>query len=226
MRWRSRLSSFDVTGSTLSEAGPWPVSWHVALVTASRCIGQNRNVHLSVAADDRTGALETAATLADRGAGGGAGVPVAVWPDRFEPAVEVSVVDLATRHVDVATAQRRAASLVVPGAAAHKVDSTLRGNWAAELAARHRSSARRVLLVPALPALGRVCVDGVVLAGGRPVDQIGDARNAPVSARPSDHLAMHGVDARHLATIDDVDRWLAGDGSAGVADAHDERTIE
>jgi uncharacterized protein YgbK (DUF1537 family) len=183
-------------------------------------------VHLSVAADDRTGALETAATLADRGAGGVGGVPVAVWPDQFDAAVETSVVDLATRHVDVATAQQRAASLVVPARAAHKIDSTLRGNWAAELAARHEASGRRVLLVPALPALGRVCVDGVVLADGRPVHESGDARAAPTSSRPTDHLALHGLQGQHLATIDEVERWLAGDAAAGVADAADQPAVE
>ena len=37
---------------------------------------------LHVAADDRTGALEVAAALADRGAGGAAGVTVTVWPEQ------------------------------------------------------------------------------------------------------------------------------------------------
>jgi uncharacterized protein YgbK (DUF1537 family) len=186
-----------------------------------------RGDDVHVAADDRTGALEVAAALADRGAGGSDGVPVAVWPDDLEEAtVAASVVDLATRHLAADLAAERAKRLAVHGRAGHKIDSTLRGNWAAELAARHTATGRRVLLVPALPSLGRVCIDGVVLVDGRPADQHADARRAPVSARPADHLAEYGLTTQHLATVEETDGWLAVGGQAGVADAADQATIE
>ena len=88
---------------------------------------QNAAVDLHVAADDRTGAIETAAAIADRT---GAPVPVAVWPDLVPPSVGAAVVDLASRHVDPADAVARAGSLPCRGRLAHKIDSTLRGNWA------------------------------------------------------------------------------------------------
>ncbi len=182
---------------------------------------------MHVAADDRTGALEVAAALADRGAGGIGGVPVAVWPDRFDDAtVTISVVDLATRHLAADVAAERAPRLGVHGRAGHKIDSTVRGNGAAELAARHQASGMRVLLVPALPSLGRGCVDGVVLVDGRPADDHADARRSTISSRPADHLADHGLTAQHLATVDETARWLAGRGPAGVADASDQATVE
>ena len=182
---------------------------------------------MHVAADDRTGALEVAAALADRGAGGSDGVPVAVWPDDLDEAtVTDSVIDLATRHLAADVAAERAKRLTVHGRAGHKIDSTLRGNWAAELVARHEASGRRVLLVPALPSLGRVCIDGVVLVDGRPADEHADARRAPISARPADHLTEYGLTTQHLATVEETDRWLAAGGPAGVADAADQATIE
>src|SRR4051812_9287183 len=109
-------------------------------------------MRLHAAADDRTGALELAAALADRGVGGGSGVPVSVWPNVADD--PVSVVDLDSRHVAPHEAGLRAASLMIVGPSAHKIDSTLRGNWAHELVARQRASGLPVLLIPALPVLG------------------------------------------------------------------------
>src|SRR6185503_14117484 len=102
---------------------------------------------------------------------------------------------------------------------AHKIDSLLRGNWAAELVAVQRASGDRMLLVPALPRLGRTCVGGVVHADGAPVGA-GDARQAIASPRAADHLEAAGAgQVAELADIDALRRWLDGAGVFAICDA-------
>lgn len=187
---------------------------------------QNADVELLVAADDRTGAFETAAALADHGAGP---VPVRVWP-RPGSTHGVAVVDLGSRHLTPADARDRAGGLPTEGPTAHKIDSTLRGNWADELVGRHRSSGRPVLLVPALPELGRTCVDGVVLDHGRPVHEgrAGtDVMRRVTTSRPAETLCRAG--AAEVSSIGGdiaLRSWLADPTGIAVADADDAETIE
>jgi uncharacterized protein YgbK (DUF1537 family) len=179
---------------------------------------------LHVAADDRTGALEVAAALADRGVGGADGVPVTVWPDTA--ALDLGVVDLASRHVPPHVAAARASALGTRTPAAHKIDSTLRGNWARELVARHITTRLPVLLVPALPALGRVCVDGVVLNAGRPVHETIDARHAVAHSRPAEHLRAAGASDVTELTRDDVATWLDAPRGLAVVDASSDADLD
>ena len=140
---------------------------------------------LLVAADDRTGAFEAAAALADQGVGP---VPVTAWPEVTTDS-PFAVVDLACRHLSPGEAAERAAGLVSATFRVHKTDSTLRGNWSDELVAR--SIDQPVLLVPALPSLGRTCAGGIVLESGRPVNEGGggtDVRRRVLTARPSEAL--------------------------------------
>jgi uncharacterized protein YgbK (DUF1537 family) len=184
------------------------------------------DVLLLVAADDRTGALETAGALADAGAGP---VRVHAWAitairarDEMSDST-MAVVDLGTRHADEARAVALAVAVdAVPAARhAHKVDSTLRGNWAVELVAR---GGRPVLLVPALPALGRTCRDGVVRVDDVPVhetasaDDVGGRRLD--TSRPGDLLTRAGAAAVHA--LDDAgatSRWLQRPHGVAVCDA-------
>ncbi len=179
-------------------------------------------VELLVAADDRTGALETAGMCAAAGAGA-----VLVTTELIDAGrTATMVVDLGTRHLSGAAAGERAAAMegLASERAAHKIDSTLRGNWAAELVARHRVSGRRVLVVPAFPLVGRTCVDGVVLEHGVPVangSTAGDVRSAVRSSRPADHLRAAGaVEVDVLATLHEAQHWLDGSGAGfAVCDA-------
>jgi uncharacterized protein YgbK (DUF1537 family) len=225
-------------------------------------------VLLLVAADDRTGALETAGALADAGAG-----PVAVhaWAIRT-PATAMAtvarfaaVVDLGTRHVDPPLAAELAVAVagIAADRHAHKIDSTLRGNWPVELAARasptsraspwshdspssrtspasrssHSSpsspsspaspssrSGRPVLLVPALPALGRTCSGGVVRVEGVPVHETPSGsdvgRRSLDTSRPSDLLARAGAtDVVELDGAPSLERWLRSPRGVAVCDA-------
>jgi uncharacterized protein YgbK (DUF1537 family) len=150
-----------------------------------------------VTADDRTGALETAAELAD------ALGPAVVAAGQAPPGS--AVVDLATRGEGPDRAAERIAT--VPAAAwnAHKMDSTLRGNWAHEIRARVVAVGRRGLVVPAWPAMGRTCVDGVVHVHGKAVGVVRD----------------HLPEATPLADVAALRRWLDGGERIGVADVAD-----
>ena len=83
-----------------------------------------------VVADDRTGALATAGACAD------VGFEALVVPYEHDsaPGAECVVIDLESRHLSTGAAAARARA-VDPGAV-HKIDSSLRGNWAHELVAR------------------------------------------------------------------------------------------
>ena len=88
----------------------------------------------------------------------------------------------------------------------HKIDSTLRGNWSAELAALV-DAGRRVVLIPSHPLAGRVCAGGVVYVNGVPVadSELGNDPRLPVrSSRPSE--ALPGAE---LAGRRSLAEWLA-----------------
>lgn len=176
-----------------------------------------------ITADDRTGALETAAQCAVAGLTAAA---VAVGRDDAEPSrlgvadVGVLVVDLGSRHLDAVGAASRM-TRVLDGRSAwpavHKIDSTLRGNWVAEIGSLV-AAGRRVLLVPAFPAAGRVCRGGIVLEHGVPVDRTAhgrDPRSPSVTAEPVS--ALPG--AVGLAHPVDVTQWCATGEPIGIADA-------
>lgn len=182
---------------------------------------QNADMDLLVAADDRTGALEAAGRLADEGNGP---VVVTAWPEVPSEGA-VGVVDLASRHLSPGEARERTRSLPRCGRCGHKVDSTLRGNWADELAGR----VDPVLLVPALPELGRVCVGGEVLDHGRPVHEGAagsDVRRRVTSSRPAVTLRAAGAGSVvELGDPGDVERWLGDPSGIAVADARDDPEV-
>jgi len=188
---------------------------------------------LLVAADDRTGAFECAAALADHGAGP---VVVTTWAARAglvprdssaNDELTADVIDLGSRHAVPAQAAARSAALPTASRNAHKIDSTLRGNWAEELAVR--SASGPVLLIPALPMFGRTCVDGVVLEHGRPVHEGSagsDVRRRVDTSRPVDALRAAGLtDVDLLGDHAAVVAWLADPAGVRVANAADDRQI-
>lgn len=156
-----------------------------------------------MAADDRTGAFEVAGLLA--GVVGPVTITVGTAP------VGNGVVDLGSRALSPAEAAQRAVAIEQQPSewTAHKIDSTLRGNWAAELLARQAVSGRRFVVLPGWPELGRTCVDGLVYAHGTPV------------GRPSD--ALPGADV--LSGSAALRAWLAGDGGIAVCDVPDSETM-
>src|SRR3954468_9205824 len=103
---------------------------------------------LLVTADDSTGATEAGAACAD------VGLHVDVVPFGVPLPRPVAdgcvVVDLRSRHLDAHEARTRIIASTGAVHRMHKIDSTLRGNWRAELQALV-DVGRRVVLIPAHP---------------------------------------------------------------------------
>ena len=200
-----------------------------------------------VIADDLTGALDTAAPFAAHGwrtcvvPWPGASARSTAWR-RVAGASDVVVVDTASRHVAPREAARRVTAAVAAGRRAvaregahfyKKIDSTLRGNVAAELAAfRAATAVERLPLAPAFPAQGRTTRDGAVWVDGRPLGQSAAARDALAPAVSGDLArlapphALDVIDARTDADLRRIAARLAREarlgavaGSGGLAGA-------
>lgn len=126
---------------------------------------------LVIIADDLTGAADSAALMTRRGA-----TSIVLDPDEEWPPAEVVAVDTDSRHrapglaaARVAAAARRARQLGAP--VFKKVDSTMRGNIAAELRALTdtlggEAGRPLVVMAAAFPAMSRTTVGGVVHVDG------------------------------------------------------------
>ncbi len=133
-----------------------------------------------ILADDLTGAADCAIAFVRHGLDA-----VVSWGDGAGCAATVLAIDAGSRHFFAPAA----AACQVAAQAAHwqpgtrlykKIDSTLRGNPAAELAgqlaALESATGRRAplaVMAPAFPATGRTTVDGRVLLDGLPLEQSG-----------------------------------------------------
>ena len=184
-----------------------------------------------IQADDLTGAADTAVGFA------AAGLPTAVlpWPPATPPDAAVLAFDTASRDLGPGAAADRAGR-VAQWFADHcderawlykKLDSTLRGNAAAELTAVEQALCAagrcpsRVVIAPAFPALGRTTVDGLQCWDGEVVDV------ARLLGDPEEAVERVVVDARETADLEALAGTLETQpgrpllvGSGGLAAAH------
>lgn len=131
-----------------------------------------------ILADDLTGAADCAIAFARRGVGAAVGWG-ASWAETDQP--QVFAYDTGSRGLPAADAARRhgdrLAALHQPGRRLFKkIDSTLRGQPAAEIAAvsahlAATAGATLGVLAPAFPATGRTTREGRVLVAGRPLEE-------------------------------------------------------
>ncbi|MBJ3763803.1 hypothetical protein ILP92_13680 [Maribius pontilimi] len=157
-----------------------------------------------IIADDLTGALDSAVAFA----GGGRRVLVArgvsFLAEALERAPEVLSVNLASREGDAATARTRMDACLgqidvdkVP-VVMKKVDSRLKGHVGVECAALADAMApERIVVLPAVPQMGRVQVDGAVS---------GDGIDAPIALAPLFDRPVTIPDATTDAHLDDAVR--------------------
>jgi uncharacterized protein YgbK (DUF1537 family) len=121
-------------------------------------------------ADDLTGAADACATFVACGRSGA----VALEPAIVSPRAEWLAFSSDTRRVPVAYAADRVGAVVLdltqayaPSVMFKKIDSTLRGHVGPELVAAMRASrARRAIVAPAFPEMGRTVEDGVLRVTG------------------------------------------------------------
>lgn len=180
-----------------------------------------------IVADDLTGALDSAVAFANRGAS----VHVARTPGDLpgllaRASAKDDVVAVSTGSRDGSQAQARAAILQVRKAMAgwsgilfKKIDSRLKGHIAAELAVLVED-ARPLLVSPAIPKLGRICLDGKVQ---------GEGVGAPLAI--ADRIGKSAA-IPDIENDDDFDAVLPGDlesvvyvGAAGLAEALARRIV-
>jgi uncharacterized protein YgbK (DUF1537 family) len=164
---------------------------------------------LAILADDLTGALDAAAPFAS------AARPVeASWT---RPPEGDCVLDSETRHREEAAAVDRASALlpllVDSRIALKKIDSLLRGNTFAELAAGAQSGLFETICVaPAFPAQGRTTVHGVQHIAGKPALSIVDAlagREISAAVLPAgDAPGAPGVFVCDASTDADLERLV------------------
>jgi uncharacterized protein YgbK (DUF1537 family) len=166
-----------------------------------------------IVADDLTGAMDTAGPFAQRGFK----TMVVAQPLACDPAAvaaaQVVSLDTASRHLAPADAAKRVAQCVGRlgrqsfDVVFKKIDSTLRGNVAAETLALLRGCGRdAALIAPAFPAQGRTVRGGMVHVNGTPLPQTNFARDA-LSPPPSASLIE--VFARAVGA-DKVGSWTPG----------------
>jgi D-threonate/D-erythronate kinase len=185
---------------------------------------------LRLIADDLTGALDTAAQFTGRIG------PLPVLLDRMTAAPEASyALNLSCRDGDerTAVACTRDSLGCYSGAdvAFKKIDSLLRGHWAAELAEIVKSGRfRRIVLAPAVPAQGRLTRDGLQMlsqpSGGRsPIKDVAtELERHGVSSRGADGDVLL-LDAESDADLDAIAQRYANEsatlwcGAAGLARA-------
>jgi uncharacterized protein YgbK (DUF1537 family) len=137
----------------------------------------------AIIADDLTGAADAAAGFARPGNP----VPVSLGDQAqlsegrsaFAVTTESRSMLPQAAYESVAAAVRSASPA---GLLYKKIDSNLRGNIAAELAAASEAAGRPIVLAPAFPARGRTVVHGVALVHGRPAadTEMGRDPQAPV----------------------------------------------
>jgi D-threonate/D-erythronate kinase len=188
-----------------------------------------------VVADDLTGAADGGVQLARAGyrtAVAFHGESVA----RNGAALDAVVLDTDSRALgpDAARARVRDAMRAVAAApiVLKKIDSTLRGQVGAEVAAALDASGRRVAVVaPAFPAAGRTTEGGVQRLDGEPVHRTRFAQD-PVSPVREAHLPTlldaelpGGVREVRAADADGLAQALAA-GRSVVADAHTDAELE
>lgn len=151
-------------------------------------------------ADDLTGALDTAAQFTSH-------LPLPVLLRRESPypsgsfALDLSCRD-GTEADAVASARASLPCFLGSAIAFKKIDSLLRGHWAAEIAVLVASGVfRQIVLAPAFPDQGRITIGGTQMLADT------DGSRRPVAVAPLTRLAQHGVAARRGladATVQDA----------------------
>ncbi|ALS65093.1 four-carbon acid sugar kinase family protein [Pandoraea apista] len=159
-----------------------------------------------IVADDLSGAADCAIGFTKAGRRSVVSLDV----DGFNAAAQVVAIDTDTRRLAPAEAAARAVAawqrLAAPGRRLYKkIDSTLRGNWVAEVAAL-QPLAGLAIVAPAFPATGRIVQNGEVFVRGVPLAETDtwrlehegrEARLAPMLAAAGMTTQTVPVDVLH-----------------------------
>ncbi|MHC1551151.1 four-carbon acid sugar kinase family protein [Phyllobacterium sp. K27] len=179
---------------------------------------------LTILADDLTGALDTAAPFSVRGMHVEVALTVEAIGEALQKAPDVLSINLGSRDVSsgIAHLQTVAAIAALPAGTRlfKKIDSRLKGHIEAELDAMPFQLA---LVVPAIPAFGRIVKDGCVTGFGLETP-------IPVAGKLGRYAALATIPdiSSHSEMLDWLDRAQCGGvdlliGARGLAEALAER---
>ncbi len=164
-------------------------------------------LEFAIVADDLTGAADSCANLAKtgrrtavffEGEGGGDGFEAIA----FDTDSRCAPPDEARRRVLEAGEKARPATIVYK-----KIDSTLRGNLAVEIAAMMEATGReRAVVAPAFPHAGRATLGGTQLLHGTPVHETDFAARDPKTPVRESHLPtiLFGLGRVGSLALDDL----------------------
>ena len=190
---------------------------------------------IAVIADDLTGAADTGVQFVH------AGYRTAVFfraTEVLEDGLDAVVFDTDSRAMPAGFAAKRVVDAAHAARGARivykKLDSTLRGNVAAELAAALGGARRdRVVVAPAFPAAGRTTVGGIQRVHGVPVDETEMAndphtpvREAHVPSLLADAFSSVGLLSVEDLAEPDLVRGAVEDYECVVADAERDADLE
>lgn len=181
-----------------------------------------------VVADDLTGAMDTSQGFAVRGYETAVVANPGAEMDAVEEETAVLGVNTDTRYDDEADAANSVSGVVEAISARtvyKKIDSTLRGNFAAEVDALLDTAGSELALVaPAFPTIGRTTENGVHYVDGTPVaeTEYGDDKKGPTSSSIRELFAS--VD-RPVEMVSYSAVKAGGDGIAAAVDRHDRAPI-
>lgn len=192
-----------------------------------------------IIADDLSGAADCAIGFAAHGARTVVALDAAAAT--AVGGADVVAADVDSRRLPPADAAARNLEAWRCGTAAHrrlykKIDSTLRGNWAAETAAL-QPVAGLAIVAPAFPATGRVTRDGRMFVNGQPLEDT-DIWRVEGLAGPADMVALlqaqglrtarislHTLRAGSAAVQSQLATWQAEGYHAVVCDAEVEQDL-
>lgn len=185
---------------------------------------------IGIIADDFTGANDSGVRLAQKGLRSKVMLAPPAHPASEEPEIDVWIADTNSRSVASEQAYENVCAeinnLKQRGVTAFykKIDSTLRGNIAAELKALQEQAALDVLLIaPAFPGMGRTVEDGHLYVYGQPVTETEFARDPKTPVLHDyipDLLASEGVQVDVLDSVrlrgEAPEQWIAQQARNGV----------
>lgn len=159
---------------------------------------------VTVIADDLSGAVETAATFLLRTTRISVALDARPPSHVDEPEIQVFDTDSRQRSALHAAGRASAAFAAVTGQSVvfKKIDSLLRGHLVPELLAA-RTVRPNLIVAPALPAIGRTVLGGVIHVNGRPLSETGlwHAESAPAPTDIGDALRPVETVTVPLATV-------------------------
>ena len=167
-----------------------------------------RHLQFCVIADDLTGAMDTGVGLTQAGLSA-----VITFSDKVNVSSDAMVATTDSRAESSREAYRRVKTVAERFRSYYiykKIDSTLRGNVAAELQALlDVTNADHAVVCPAFPASKRTIVDGQLLVDGVPVHQTSLSRDPVSPVTQSDIVALlrtgSGITAENLS-LGEVER--------------------